>query len=475
MPVDRKYLHGITILGMLCVFLTSSSLLAQPKYRTFSQDDLAEKKAKAGKAIESKDCFTFKNTDLATYDGLHIKFNASIISVDDSGGFSTVTAGSKTLDLSGKSIAPGDSVNICITSSKKAPGTMAANWWWTTGGTQASSKFSGLAPISDTRVYVEPNGGNVLEFLYKKVIERPEGVVIGIARVDSPFAYGWIRYMKADRKFFPHTGPPRCLDTIANASGGGKPFVKELRNPHVEKHNNHLVGELHALVLACIANDSSVTEPLDGGATLFCNLIYNDTVNGSDPCNGKTITELIYDADSALTYCRNFGSATYISLDACISRINAAFGGPYHALSFSPLEIAGTRGLDEVYFLHPNPAAASFARPVPRYSLADVTPREFSLKQNYPNPFNPTTTIQFDLPARSLVTLKVYNILGQEVATLLDHELMEDGTQETEFDASRVPSGVYFYRIVAATVPEDGAASAAPAQYTVTRKMVLLK
>jgi hypothetical protein len=469
MPIARKHLL------VLCVVLASTALLAQPNYRTFSQADLAQKKAKAGKAIESKDCFVFKNNDATPYDGLHIKFNASIISVDDSGGFATVSPDHKVLDLSGKSIAPGDSVNVCITSSKKAPGTQAANWWWTSGGSQASAKFTSLDPVSDIRVYIEPNGGNVLDFLYKKVIAEPQGVVIGMARVDSPFAYAWIRYKKADRKFFPHVGTPRCLDSIVNGSGNKHLFVKELKNPHVNKHDNHLVGELHALVLACIANDSSVTEPLDSGATLFSNLIYNDSVNGSDPCNGKTIAVIIHDADSALTYCRTFDAGTYASLDACISRINAAFGGPYHAITFKPLVIAGTRGLDQVYFLHPNPAAVPFARPVPRYSLADATPREFVLKQNYPNPFNPTTTIEFDLPARSVVTLKVYNLLGQEVATLLDHELLEDGTQEAEFDASRVPSGVYFYRISAATVPDDALSPAGGAQYTVTRKMVLLK
>jgi len=75
-----------------------------------------------------------------------------------------------------------------------------------------------------------------------------------------------------------------------------------------------------------------------------------------------------------------------------------------------------------------------------------LIPSEYKLYQNYPNPFNPLTTIVFDLPKASLVTLKVYNILGQEVATLVN-EKREAGSYEVEFDGSKLTSGVYFYRL----------------------------
>ena len=71
-------------------------------------------------------------------------------------------------------------------------------------------------------------------------------------------------------------------------------------------------------------------------------------------------------------------------------------------------------------------------------------PREFNLHQNYPNPFNPTTTISFDVPGRSFFSVKVYNILGQEVATLVN-EILEGGTYRSRFDARGLPSGVYIY------------------------------
>ncbi len=91
----------------------------------------------------------------------------------------------------------------------------------------------------------------------------------------------------------------------------------------------------------------------------------------------------------------------------------------------------------------------------------NVLPHEFSLGQNYPNPFNPTTTIDFSLPVGGPVKLTVYNVLGQEVVTLVDRSLPA-GTHQVEFDASNRPSGIYFYRL---TYPGGNA----------TKKMTLIK
>jgi hypothetical protein len=88
-------------------------------------------------------------------------------------------------------------------------------------------------------------------------------------------------------------------------------------------------------------------------------------------------------------------------------------------------------------------------------------PKRFILYQNYPNPFNPTTTISYDLPVRAHVKLTIYNILGQEVATLVDSE-QEPGRYDVKFDASGLPSGVYFYTL---QTP----------YFTKTNKMVLVK
>ena len=73
-------------------------------------------------------------------------------------------------------------------------------------------------------------------------------------------------------------------------------------------------------------------------------------------------------------------------------------------------------------------------------------PSEFVLEQNYPNPFNPSTTIKFTVPKREYVNLTVFNLLGQKVETLISEE-KNKGSYEVRFNASNLPSGVYFYRI----------------------------
>jgi hypothetical protein len=89
-------------------------------------------------------------------------------------------------------------------------------------------------------------------------------------------------------------------------------------------------------------------------------------------------------------------------------------------------------------------------------------PETFRLNQNYPNPFNPATTISFDLKQSQIVSLGVYNVLGQKVASLLDRQLMTAGTQAVEFNAASLPSGLYLYVLEV----NDQA---------VSKKMVLLK
>jgi len=91
----------------------------------------------------------------------------------------------------------------------------------------------------------------------------------------------------------------------------------------------------------------------------------------------------------------------------------------------------------------------------------------FSLSQNFPNPFNPLTVIRYSFIANSVVTLKIYNVLGKEIATLLNNKEMEKGTHEVEFDASHIPSGIYFYRI---SVSQFGTL-----RYTETKKFVVVK
>ncbi|MBI3189141.1 MAG: T9SS type A sorting domain-containing protein [Ignavibacteriales bacterium] len=82
-------------------------------------------------------------------------------------------------------------------------------------------------------------------------------------------------------------------------------------------------------------------------------------------------------------------------------------------------------------------------------SSGATIPKVFSLEQNYPNPFNPSTTIQFNLPDAVTVSLQIFNVLGQEVATLLNNTLYEPGSYFTTWNGANFGSGMYFYRVTA--------------------------
>jgi hypothetical protein len=80
--------------------------------------------------------------------------------------------------------------------------------------------------------------------------------------------------------------------------------------------------------------------------------------------------------------------------------------------------------------------------------ISSLTPNDYILTQNYPNPFNPSTSINFAIPTSELVTLKIYNILGSEVAALVN-ETLEAGSYVYNFDASNLASGIYLYELKA--------------------------
>ena len=88
-------------------------------------------------------------------------------------------------------------------------------------------------------------------------------------------------------------------------------------------------------------------------------------------------------------------------------------------------------------------------------------PEEFALSQNFPNPFNPSTTIKFSIPVQGSYKLKIYNIIGEQVAQLINGKL-DPGHHEVHFNARNLASGVYLYNLVGKNV-------------NITRKMILMK
>ncbi len=95
-------------------------------------------------------------------------------------------------------------------------------------------------------------------------------------------------------------------------------------------------------------------------------------------------------------------------------------------------------------------------------------PQVYQLYQNYPNPFNPSTSIRFDLPERAMVTLKIYNVLGEEVAAPLKNQEMDEGQQSLSFNALNISTGAYFYRMNATSLTSGK-------NFQSVKKMLLMK
>jgi hypothetical protein len=145
------------------------------------------------------------------------------------------------------------------------------------------------------------------------------------------------------------------------------------------------------------------------------------------------------------------------------------FSQSAHISAIDNLPIGSLIWNDSLYARY-NPAD-DFQKVIARYSAlggsltgvkeSPAIARSFNLSQNYPNPFNPSTTIAFTLPSRSFVTLKIFDILGRELATIVSEELPA-GNYTRQWNASNMSSGVYFYRL------EAGSS-------TQTKKLILLK
>jgi hypothetical protein len=159
-----------------------------------------------------------------------------------------------------------------------------------------------------------------------------------------------------------------------------------------------------------------------------------------------------YYADTTVAYQTSFASGH-------------AFNPPKNSLITLNQKIAYLRGILDMSFseykLEPRKNDDYGAITSVLYQEANVVPKSYVLDQNYPNPFNPSTTISYSIPAAGHVSLKIFNLLGQEVETLIDHQ-QTAGSYKLQFDASRLSTGVYFYQLKAD-------------QFVTVKKMLLLK
>ena len=113
------------------------------------------------------------------------------------------------------------------------------------------------------------------------------------------------------------------------------------------------------------------------------------------------------------------------------------------------------------WIIHPDAISVFNEDGVTSVGVGDELPNNFTLLQNYPNPFNPSTSIQYAISSRQFVTIKIYGLLGNEIATLVNEE-KPAGSYEVEFSGTTLPSGIYFYQLKVGS-------------FIQTRKMILMK
>lgn len=268
-----------------------------------------------------------------------------------------------------------------------------------------------------------------------------------------------------------HSFGPLCLDFFDD----GKPISKQQTMLPATKQDNALFAQLVALKLNVAA---SATQKFPAG---LGELTFNDKTNPINPFNGQMVSDIILKADtliSCLPLLSKTPSPTLDELYDVLDLINSAFTDTANfkdTLSFSAkTRLPGVDVLSAVPYLRKTPGVQPVIARDLQEDYRSSSPLTFQLHQNYPNPFNPSTTIQFGLDEPALVTLNIYNMLGQEVAILLDNEEMEEGPQEIDFSAGDLPSGVYFYRLVANIQGNEDEGTIGRELMSV-KKMVLIK
>ncbi len=260
-----------------------------------------------------------------------------------------------------------------------------------------------------------------------------------------------------------HIGIARGLDSLGNPGDlKRKPILKQLTKHVPKKQSNRLYAELVALKFNIVASQMAKT-PAGFGELLY--------TRPGHPYDGMSLLQISEHLDLVMTYWGMIGpngGGEWDSAYNALYDINRSCVGPLDTVSWeaggdlAKLVVDGNVDVQTVSFLTvPSPFAPTTVQAQnnlwdsedgsfeddDEFAEAEGTPTAMKLYQNYPNPFNPATTIAFRLSDVSNVTVRVYNLLGQEIATLLSNEEMEAGINTVEFAASQLASGIYFYRV----------------------------
>ena len=468
-------------------------------YRTFDMNTLAldgytvKGKKTYGKSLklansQTEFTATFKNTTGAAVNALHVEFKLPLDSMTlEVSNFTVrglVKAGKyDKWNFSGATIDTGATVTISAYGIGAKLQTAA--WWWMNGTVLAGTKQKTATFTKNINRLPMPNTINLGEQMFAQLFTPTKAVLaVGVVNTVKPIIPFVTHAKYADvlkslvlnaGKFAKGVSTQVLHDTLATSLNikddkklglrGGKPMSGQYKTLAPSVHRNKLFGQ--ALTLG-VNLKFSVSEKVPAGLGAL-------TINSAgSPFNGWTLNALFDSTGKFLTY--GTGVATAEEFFTMCKSVNEAFNGSMDTLSWSDggatktgnAKATGVKAIADVPWLVRNPNAAPQVI-ADLSSTSAETPLQYSLDQNYPNPFNPTTNISFTLPVNGLVTVKVFNLLGQEVATLINQEEINAGATNIEFNASSLSSGVYFYRINVSDV------ATGEVSFQDLKKMVLLK
>ena len=431
-------------------------------YRTFTYEELPTGKAIKKKAVTYYWEFVVRNIDTAATTQINVVFEREVLSILSSDDLAAI--GSRKRWTFYGYLAPGDSFTIKGRSIKPSPQKIDMIWY---GNYSRPPYVQNLLPIAQRPEFPMPNTANVRDDAFRRgAFTSTAGLIVGIPRPDSARFFGWVRIRNSRSmlasliwRSVMHEGTPRGFATFES----GRVFKREQRKLPPRVQNNRLFADLLTLRFNIAISRRGITEPGFGELRF---------VESGNPYSMMLVRDIAKRADSLMTFDVS-DTPMYMKLDSTLIQLNASFSGVMDTVGWrDSLRVKGTRSLREVTYLQPTnvPPEVTIAADAGE----EVPPEQYALLQNYPNPFNPTTTIEFTLPFSSTVTLKIYDVIGREVATLVDHELMEEGLQEVFFDAARNASGVYFYRIIADSMPDEEEGGSVQ-MFTAVRKMIVIK
>lgn len=243
--------------------------------------------------------------------------------------------------------------------------------------------------------------------------------------------------------------------TIHKTTNGGETWIEQFSDNSPGRYNAIRFSDLNNGWV--VGEAGKVLKTTNGGVNW--NFLAGSGINSDEPC--KTVFSL---------------GANHVWIPSKSSSVNqtpfiqySPNGGSMWSTQMTPFgSTQGSNAIFSICFVNPELGwlTADLGRIAKYTGTTDVETNsnntvEFSLSQNYPNPFNPSTVISYQLPNSGMVTLKVYNLLGNELAVLVN-EFKSAGNYKVEFNASDYSSGIYFYKLQSGT-------------YIETRKMILMK